>query len=54
MSLEQLAKLPDACADLIEIDPLSEEIEQSFNSNHNYEVFWGEWYCQRRLAKLSA
>ena len=53
-NLEQLAKLPDACADLIEIDPLSEEIEQSFNSNHNYEVFWGEWYCQRRLAKLSA
>ncbi|HEY5043196.1 MAG TPA: DNA methyltransferase [Verrucomicrobiae bacterium] len=29
-NLEQLAKLPDAC-----IDP-------PFNSNRNYEVFWGE------------
>jgi hypothetical protein len=34
-NLEQLAKLPDACVDLIYIDPL-------FNSNRNYEVFWGE------------
>ncbi len=34
-SLEQLAKLPDACVDLIYIDP-------PFNSNRNYEVFWGE------------
>ena len=34
-NLEQLAKLPDACVDLIYIDP-------SFNSNRNYEVFWGE------------
>ncbi len=33
--LEQLRKLPDACADLIYIDP-------PFNSNRNYEVFWGE------------
>jgi DNA modification methylase len=32
---EQLAKLPDACVDLIYIDP-------PFNSNRNYEVFWGE------------
>jgi 16S rRNA G966 N2-methylase RsmD len=31
----QLAKLPDACVDLIYIDP-------PFNSNRNYEVFWGE------------
>ena len=34
-NLEQLAKLPDACVDLIYIDP-------PFNSNGNYEVFWGE------------
>ncbi len=34
-NLEQLAKLPDACVDLIYIDP-------PFNSNRNYEAFWGE------------
>ena len=34
-NIEQLAKLPDACLDLIYIDP-------PFNSNRNYEVFWGE------------
>ncbi len=34
-NLEQLAKLPDHCADLTYIDP-------PFNSNRNYEVFWGE------------
>jgi adenine specific DNA methylase Mod len=34
-NLEQLPKLPDACVDLIYIDP-------PFNSNRNYEVFWGE------------
>jgi DNA modification methylase len=28
-------ELPDACVDLIYIDP-------PFNSNRNYEVFWGE------------
>ena len=33
--LDQLAKLPDDCVDLIYIDP-------PFNSNRNYEVFWGE------------
>ena len=31
-NLEQLAKLPDRCVDLIYIDP-------PFNSNRNYEVF---------------
>ena len=31
-NLEQLAKLPDACVDLIYIDP-------PFNSNRNYDVF---------------
>ena len=34
-NLEQLRKLPDGCIDLIYIDP-------PFNSNRNYEVFWGE------------
>ena len=34
-NLEQLGKLPDGCVDLIYIDP-------PFNSNRNYEVFWGE------------
>jgi predicted component of type VI protein secretion system len=33
-NLEQFTKLPDACVDLIYIDP-------PFNSNRNYEVFWG-------------
>ncbi|HRQ71790.1 MAG TPA: hypothetical protein PLU35_02050 [Phycisphaerales bacterium] len=33
--LEQLRNLPDGCIDLIYIDP-------PFNSNRNYEVFWGE------------
>ena len=33
--LEQLQKLSDGCVDLIYIDP-------PFNSNRNYEVFWGE------------
>jgi DNA modification methylase len=33
--LDQLRKLPDACIDLCYIDP-------PFNSNRNYEVFWGE------------
>lgn len=33
--LQQLPKLPDASIDLIYIDP-------PFNSNRNYEVFWGE------------
>ena len=34
-NLEQLRKLPGHCVDLIYIDP-------PFNSNRNYEVFWGE------------
>ena len=34
-NLDQLRKLPDACVDLITIDPF-------FNSNRNYGVFWGE------------
>jgi DNA modification methylase len=34
-NLDQLRKLPDGCVDLIYIDP-------PFNSNRNYEVFWGE------------
>jgi DNA modification methylase len=34
-NLEQLRKLPEGCVDLVYIDP-------PFNSNRNYEVFWGE------------
>jgi DNA modification methylase len=34
-NLDQLKKLRDRCIDLIYIDP-------PFNSNRNYEVFWGE------------
>jgi site-specific DNA-methyltransferase (adenine-specific) len=34
-NLDQLRKLPPKCVDLIYIDP-------PFNSNRNYEVFWGE------------
>ncbi len=34
-NLEQLQRLPEHCVDLIYIDP-------PFNSNRNYEVFWGE------------
>lgn len=34
-NLEKLRELPDECIDLIYIDP-------PFNSNRNYEVFWGE------------
>jgi DNA modification methylase len=34
-NLDQLQKLPQGCVDLIYIDP-------PFNSNRNYEVFWGE------------
>ena len=33
--LDQLKQLPDHCVDLCYIDP-------PFNSNRNYEVFWGE------------
>ena len=34
-NLDKLRELPDACVDLIYIDP-------PFNSNRDYEVFWGE------------
>ncbi len=34
-NLEQLAKLPDGCIELIFIDPPE-------SSNRNYEVFWGD------------
>lgn len=34
-NLVQLRRLPDECVDLVYIDP-------PFNSNRNYEVFWGE------------
>ena len=41
-NLDQLAKLPDACVDLIYIDP-------PFNSNRNYEIFWPETSEKRRF-----
>lgn len=41
--LEQLKSLPDGCVDLIYIDP-------PFNSNRNYEVFWGETKEKRAFA----
>ncbi len=41
-NIEQLAKLPDGCIDLIYIDP-------PFNSNRNFEVFWGETKEKRAL-----
>ena len=34
-NLDILRKMPDGCVDLVYIDP-------PFNSNRNYEVFWGE------------
>jgi DNA modification methylase len=43
--LEQLQKLPAACVDLIYIDP-------PFNSNRNYEVFWGETKEKRAFEDL--
>jgi hypothetical protein len=42
-NLDQLPKLPDGCLDLICIDP-------PFNSNRNYEVFWGETSQMMNLA----
>jgi len=43
-NLEQLKKLPENCVDLIYIDP-------PFNSNRNYEVFWGETKEKRSFNK---
>jgi hypothetical protein len=40
--LDQLKKLPDACVDLIYIDP-------PFNSNRNCEIFWPETSEKRRF-----
>jgi hypothetical protein len=42
--MRNIAKLPDACVDLIYIDP-------PFNSNRNYEVFWGETK-EKRVPRL--
>lgn len=41
-NLEKLAGLPDVCVDLVYIDP-------PFNSNRDYEVFWGETKEKRRF-----
>ncbi len=40
-NLEQLAKLPDACVDLI-YTPAVGNFDPPSNSNRNYEFFWGE------------
>ena len=42
-NLDQLPRIPDACVDLIYIDP-------PFNSNRNYEVFLGETKEKRSFA----
>jgi DNA modification methylase len=42
-NLDELKTLPDACIDLVYIDP-------PFNSNRNYEVFWGETREKRSFA----
>ncbi len=42
-NLDQLRKVPEGCVDLIYIDP-------PFNSNRNYEVFWGETKEKRSFA----
>ena len=46
-NLDQLRKLPDNCVDLVYIDP-------PFNSNRNYEVFWGETKEKRSFADRHA
>jgi len=46
-NLDQLRKLPDGCVDLVYIDP-------PFNSNRNYEVFWGETKERRSFADRHA
>jgi len=46
-NLTQLHKPPDACVDLVYIDP-------PFNSNRNYEVFWGETREKRAFADRHA
>ena len=43
-NLDKLRTLPDESVDLIYIDP-------PFNSNRNYEVFWGETKEKQRSAK---
>ena len=40
--LEQLKKLPERCIDLIYISQIRRGGDPPFNSNRNYEVFWGE------------
>ena len=46
-NLDQLARLPSGCVDLVYIDP-------PFNSNRNYEVFWGETREKRAFADRHA
>ena len=44
-NLQKLADFPDASVDLIYIDP-------PFNSNRNYEVFWGET-CRQEAVTIA-
>jgi len=46
-NLQKLADFPDASVDLVYIDP-------PFNSNRNYEVFWGETREKRSFADRHA
>jgi hypothetical protein len=56
--LEQLAKLPGACVDLVGTMSRRVGVDPPFNSNRNYEVFWGETKEKRafedRLASTQA
>jgi DNA modification methylase len=45
-NLQKLRELPDACVDLIYIDP-------PFNSNRNYEVFWGDTQEERAFGRVA-
>ena len=53
-NLEQFAKLPDVCVDLIYIDPPSTPKAFGVHSNRNYEVFWGETKEKRAIVKSLA
>ena len=46
-NIQKLRDLPDACVDLIYIDP-------PFNSNRNYEVFWGDTHERHALPEHRA
>jgi hypothetical protein len=47
--LEQIRNLPDACVDLIYISQIRRGGDPPFNSNRNYEVFWGGFQRCRQV-----